>query len=38
MHKKNKLDRSLMDIHTREFISDCLNIIKTQALFRGLNI
>ncbi|CAD8175590.1 unnamed protein product [Paramecium octaurelia] len=38
MHKKNKLDRNLMDIHTREFISDCLNIIKAQALFRGLNI
>ncbi|CAD8056499.1 unnamed protein product [Paramecium primaurelia] len=38
MHKKTKLDRNLMDIHTREFISDCLNIIKAQALFRGLNI
>ncbi|CAD8079885.1 unnamed protein product [Paramecium sonneborni] len=38
LHKKFKLDRSLMDIHTREFVSDCLNIIKAQALFRGLNI
>ncbi|CAD8091019.1 unnamed protein product [Paramecium sonneborni] len=38
LHKKNKLDRNLMDIHTREFISDCLNIIKAQAIFRGLNI
>ncbi|CAD8158398.1 unnamed protein product [Paramecium pentaurelia] len=38
LHKKTKLDRNLMDIHTREFVSDCLNIIKAQALFRGLNM
>ncbi|CAD8078054.1 unnamed protein product [Paramecium sonneborni] len=38
LHKNNKLEKSLMDIHTKEFISDCLNIIKSQALFRGLSI
>ncbi|CAD8065778.1 unnamed protein product [Paramecium primaurelia] len=38
LHKNNKLEKNLMDIHTKEFISDCLNIIKSQALFRGLSI
>ncbi|CAD8056501.1 unnamed protein product [Paramecium primaurelia] len=38
IRKKGKLELCQMDVHIREFITDSINIIKSQALFRGLQI
>ncbi|CAD8064107.1 unnamed protein product [Paramecium primaurelia] len=38
IRKKGKLELCQMDVHVREFITDSINIIKQQALFRGLQI
>ncbi|CAD8175592.1 unnamed protein product [Paramecium octaurelia] len=38
IRKKGKLELCQMDVHIREFVTDSINIIKSQALFRGLQI
>ncbi|CAD8092124.1 unnamed protein product [Paramecium sonneborni] len=38
LQKKDKLDLVQLDIQIQEFITDIINVVKSQAIFRGLKI
>ncbi|CAD8170466.1 unnamed protein product [Paramecium pentaurelia] len=38
LQKKDKLDLIQMDVQIQEFLTDIINVVKSQAIFRGLKI
>ncbi|CAK76839.1 unnamed protein product (macronuclear) [Paramecium tetraurelia] len=38
LQKKDKLDLVQMDVQIQEFVTDIINVVKSQAIFRGLKI
>ncbi|CAD8131632.1 unnamed protein product [Paramecium pentaurelia] len=38
LQKKDKLDLVQMDVQIQEFLTDIINVVKSQAIFRGLKI